>query len=473
MGFSMAMPALSNVLPGGRGLAFDSIAYASRPGMIDKVIITELLLMTDVVPGKNTVLTVPVDLARNAEVKSLTCRLLVGDANAGAPAATSTAIKGPTDSSAKTYDITVAAPTRPRNVTLRLDGGDVFWRKGDVLAENSYDLPDIAPQVNAYLDRLPPTGDVALRFLLTSDTPGRAKIVLVAKSATRIQTQAWTNPVDGAKSVERSLTLAFGDVVDLELTQLPTDGSAGNVRVLSIDATGTFGPERSLGAAELGPDITEFATAGGDYSVAQSFIAPVDVQCTGVTVALANAAAATLYAALMADADGAPQVEGAALAEAQVTLDAGSAGAPLWRYAKWSAPAALVAKQVVWIVCRGIQGTATVPVATLDDPMLGVLRVSRGGQLWRALSERSDGGCAHARLVYTPGPENPSSPVELAVHDARAGGAIASVPVDAGAQPQTVRLAMPGSGATHGIRARVRANGQGVLTVKNAVQEYE
>ena len=461
---------------GGRGLAFDSIAYAARPGLIDRVILTEFVLVgTPVVPGQDTVLTLAVPgLARNAEVKSLTCELHVGDGDAAAPTPTSTSIKGPNDSAAKNYDISVATSSRPRNVALRLDGGDVFWRKGDVLTESKYDLPDIATQVNAFLDRLSPGGEVALRFLLTSDTPGRARITLKANSATRIQTQAWSNQVDGAKSVERSITLAFGDVIDLDLTPLPADGSAGTVRTVSIDSTGVFGPERTLGSAELAPGTTEFATAGGDYSVAQSFTSPVDAQCTGVTVAVATAAAATLYFALMPDLDGVPQVDGTALAEAQVSIDAGSVGDARWQYAKWPTPIALAAQQVVWILCRGIQGAATLPVAALHDPMLGTLRVSRGGQQWRSLNEDgADVGCVHARLVYLPGPENPSSPVELAVFGAQTGAEIVSVPIDAGAQAQRVSLVMPGAGAARGIRARVRANGQGVLTVSNVIQEYE
>jgi len=471
------MASLSSVgaSSGGRGLAFDSVAYASRPNLIDRVVITEFVAMTPVVPGQDTVLTLAVpDLARNAEVKSLTCELYVSDGSAGAPTPTSTSIKGPDDAKAKDYVISVAAPTRPRNVALRLDGGDVFWRKGDELTEMKYDLPDIAPQVNAFLDRLSPGGDVALRFLMTSDTPGRATIKLKAKSASRIQTQAWSNPVDGAKSVERSITLAFGDVIDLDLTPLPADGSAGTVRTMSVNATGVFGPERTLGSAELAPNVVEYATAGGDYSVAQAFTVPVNVECTGVIVAVATAAATTLYFALMADLDGAPQVDAPALAEAQVNLDAASGGDAMWQYAKWPTPIVLSAQQVVWILCRGIQGAATLPVAALHDPMLGALRGSRGGQQWRSLTEGdADMGCVYARLVYLPGPENPSSPVELAVFAAQSGAEILSVPVDAGAQSQTVRLAMPGTGVAHGIRARVRANGQGVLTVSNVIQEYE
>src|SRR3954468_3666096 len=81
---------------GGRGLAFDSIAYAARPNLIAGVNITAFAVMTPVVPGKDTVLTLAVpDLARNAEVKSLTCELYVNDGEATAPTPTSTTIKGP------------------------------------------------------------------------------------------------------------------------------------------------------------------------------------------------------------------------------------------------------------------------------------------------------------------------------------------------------------------------------------------
>lgn len=463
--------ALSPGLKGGRGLVHDQRAYLARPGMLELGIVA-FADLTPVTPGRDTVIAVAAPgLPRNADVKTCTAQLVVWDADSSASSTTNVAVKKGADA-AVPYAITVDAPTRPRNVTLRLEGGEVFWRQGD-LTELTYDLPDFAPAVNAYLDKLGAEGDVALRFLLTSDTPGQVGIRRLTFDATRIQTQTWENPADQARRVDRSFEIGFGDVLDADLSPLPEDGSRRRVRALSVDLSGQIDPERSLGNATLDLGQGEFATVGSDFSAAQAVRSGLALACTGAVVALVNTGPASIYAALHVDDDGQPNTATAPVAESRSDLEPGD-GVTTWRTLKWDAPATLDPNQRYWLVLRAIQGEAWLAVTRAAIRPLEQFRISRGGAFWRQLvNDSADGACGLVRLLYLPGPENPSSPVDLVLRSAANGDPLVRAPAEPAPQPKPLRIEVPGGGATGGVRLELHASGRGSVTLANLIQEYD
>src|SRR5262245_62044236 len=178
-------------------------------------------------PGKEAVVEVPVEgLPLNADVKKCTGKILPGVKSHRPPPQTTTgvSIDGP-DGPAKDYKISVDAATRPRNVTVKLEGGDVFFRFGDLMTADEYVLPDFSTNVNAFLDAYTGPLPVRLRFIITSDSEGSANITVDPLDFTRIQTQSWDNPADGNTRIDKPFELDFGDVRDAELLGLPKDES--------------------------------------------------------------------------------------------------------------------------------------------------------------------------------------------------------------------------------------------------------
>jgi len=424
-------------------------------------------------PGKEAVIEVPIDgLPLNADVKKCTGRILPGVKSHGSPPKTNTGVSIDGPDGKKDYTISVDAATRPRNVTVKLDGGDVFFRFGDQMTAGEYVMPDFSANVNAFLDTYTGPLPVRLRFIITSDSDGSADLKLDPLDFTRIQTQSWDNPADGATRVDKPFALDFGDVRDTELLGLPIDGSQGKLVALSYDATGEFGPERTLGDAALIDATNQFATISSDFGAAQRVRPAVDAQCTGVALAIANEDATTLYVGLNADADGLPDTTSPVLGETQVEVAAGD-GAPQWVYATLQAPAALKANEAVWISCRGIQGSARLAVARADIALLEQLRISRGGHLWRQFSETDpDGARGLARLVYLPSAENGSAAVELVLASPTSGTVFATASIDPTAQVTSQRLTLTGVAANEHIAATIRSNARGTLTLQNVIQEY-
>lgn len=429
-------------------------------------------------PGQDTVIEVSVDgLRRNADVKTCAATLLVGGppllslAMGGAPATTSISIDGPDGK--KDYAVAVALPARPRNVTLRLEGGDVFFRHGDQLTNSEYDLPDFARELNAFLDGYQGGLPVRLRFVLTSDAPGSADVRMGTIVSNYIQTQTWTNPVDGTVRVDRSFDLAFGDVRDVELLPLPTDHSSRRLLSLTADAVGEFGPERSLGEATLADSGTEFASIDSVFGAAQAVRAEVDVQCVGVALVLTARSSATVYVGFYADAMGQPDSAQGALGETQFAVEPADSG-PAWFHAVLPAPVVLRAGQLVWLVSRGIQGEVRLAVARATFRHFGELRVTRGGHLWRALSHvHADDTRALVRLVHLPGPENASSALEFRLRSARSGNEYARMALDPSARPLTVRVPLSDVAAGDDVRAEIWSHARGSVTLTNVIQEYE
>jgi hypothetical protein len=416
-------------------------------------------------------------LPRNADVKTCRATLLAGApglfiAATGAPSSTDISITGP-DNAKKNYAVEVATPARPRNVTLRLDGGDVFFRFGDLLTNERYELPDFAAHLNAYLDRYQGGTPVALRFLLTTDTPGGADIELGEITSARIQTQTWSNPADGTTRVDRSFELDYGDVRDAEMLPLPADDSERRLVAVSVDATGDFGPERSLGDASLNFVGVEFATVDADYGAAQALRPEIDAQCVALAFVLATTKPASIYAALYSDDGGQPDMTRQALGETQLDVES-SDGQPRWCYAQMQAPVALRGDEIVWIVCRGIQGDAQLAVSRGSLSLLQHLRVSRGGHIWRSFSHSErEPAKALVRPIYTPGPENGVAAITLVLRSMTSGAAYARVPLDPTAQQQTVRIPLSGVHANEEVRAEVHSSARGTLTLTSLIQEYQ
>ncbi|MGQ0641886.1 MAG: hypothetical protein ACT4P6_14140 [Gemmatimonadaceae bacterium] len=461
-------------MSGARGLFIADVASHVAIGL-DRMLVYE-----PVKPGQDTVIAQTVsNLPRNADVKTCRATLLVGGpsalrlaSTASVPTKTDISIKGP-DNSTKNYEVEVAAPARPRNVTLRLDGGDVFFRYGDVLANERYDLPDFAAHVNAFLDRYQGGTPITLRFLLTSDAEGSVDVEMGQLTSTRIQTQTWTNAADGTASVDRSLDLDYGDVRDIEMLPLPADDSKRRLIAVSVDVTGDFGPERSLGDASLSYVGTEFASVDADFGAAQSLRPGIDVQCVALALLLGTTKPASVYAALYADADGQPDLAKPALGETQVAVESTDA-APRWSYAELQAPVTLRADEVVWIVCRGIQGEAQLAVSRVPLSLLDQLRVSRGGNIWRPLSH-SERAPARGlvRPIYTPGAENGVAAATLVFRSATSGSTFARVPLDPTAQSQTVRVPLTGVQDNEGVQGEIQSSARGTLTLTSLIQEYE
>jgi hypothetical protein len=461
-------------IKGGRGLLL------AEPALGLQANIRRTLGYEPVTPGQDTVITVTATaLPRNADVKSCRATLLASGPSGlrlaeigSAPSATDIKIKGP-GTEEKNYEVEVAQQARPRNVTLRLDGGDVFFRFGDQLTSESYELPDFATQLNAYLDQYQGGEPVALRFLLTSDAPGSADIRLDELTFRRIQTQTWTNPADATTRVDRSFELDYGDVRDVEMLPLPADNSKRRMLTVTVDATGDFGPERSLGDASLQFISREFATIDADYGAAQSLRPAIDVQCVALAFVLATSKPASIYAALYANSDGQPDITRPPLGETQLEVESGD-GQPRWTYAQLPAPVALRADEDVWIVCRGIQGDAQLATTRAPLSLLQGMRVSRGGNIWRSFSHNEQQPArALVRPIYLPSPENSVAAISLVMRSATSAATHARVPLDPTAQSQTVPVALDGVQDNQAVRAEVHSNARGTLTLTSLIQEYE
>ena len=456
---------------GGRGFAYDSIAYASRPGLIN-VIASYYASYTPLEPGQETAVLLEVaSLPPNANVRRFTATLDVADAGASAADATPTGVTITGGDAAGAYTVAVDTPTRPRNVTVRLDGGETFWRNTGLLTDSSYALPDFAPHVNAFLDRLHAEGAVTLQFLVSSDTPGLVRVRGVVEEHSRIQTQTWDNAADGTRRVDRDVALDFGTVTDLALR--PVERTTGHeaLHALTLDVSGTLGPERVLGDVRDAP-AREFATVSADFFVAQQVTLDVDARLTGITGQFLVDADARLYVEIQPDADGVPAT-GQPLAGGQLRL-AGDSALPAWRYASLDAPAATTRGTPFWIVLRGIEGRARLALDRGTVRYLGRRRLNRGGRLWRRLDTTgTTEPLARVRPVYLPDAATPSGGVEIALERTDGGADVAALRLDAEATARTFSLPIAPAGTTADVRLVARAYGRGTITVANVIQEYE
>jgi hypothetical protein len=447
-----------------RGLAFDDTAFGARGDTLVGVFgldLTELLLGVEVKPGEETELLLPLPGVRaNSNLRRLAAVLSVADTHA-TPATQSTGVKITPGPNGQTTDFTVEVdgPTRPSGVTLRLDGGEPFWTHGAPLAEARYALPDFAGPANEYLDRLTPgEGTISLKLLLRSDSPGRVALADPQYEHSLVQTEFWTNDVDGTLRVDRTLPLDYGTAEALPLRAVADAGA--KLQRITLDLGGETGPERLLGSIAAAGN--QFATVGGDYAVAQPVMPGIAVQAAGVAAWLESSEAARVYVELQADAAGMPAA-GPPLARGELKIGGEQRG---WASVFFEAPAPLEADALAWVVLRAIQGRARVALETPASPPLPLV-VNRGGPLWRRIASPPPAGLV--RLLYLPDAESRSSALELAVE--RAGGEVAVQRVDPAADPRNIALDLS-PGAAEGVRLLVRSRARGQVTIANVVQEY-
>lgn len=436
----------------------------------------------DLTPGEETQVVATADVPPNANLTTITAKLTVSAVTAPAsltPEKTSVKVTTGAGASAPTqsFGVSVDPSPVPRNVQVRLDQGEVIWTHGGTLPAGETDPIEFAAQANAYLDKAklqgPPT---TFRFLVKSDAPGHVSIAIDPASVrySLLQTATWPNQLDGSVRIDRNLDLDFGVVESVPLTDDPPSGFAR--QQVTLDITGTMGPERMLG--ELAAhDRKQFATVSGDYFVAQALrVASGDlgfkpgstVHVAGISGVIEVDEEAELYVEVQADDAGTPAAA-APLAKLNAKLSPPQPGAPKrWAYVAFEAPAELLVDRDFWVVFKGIRGSARLGLAPAGQGYLGAVAVNRGGQLWKPLERAPADAAARVaalvRLVYVPEPDTQSGAVGLALD----GG---SQPQLASPAPTAQRVTIPASGTAPAVLV-VSSHARGALTIANVVQEF-
>jgi hypothetical protein len=248
-------------------------------------------------PGGEVTATVVLseDILADANFTRVSAGLIPGEAD-GAPAKLSQKSTITEDGGTpKTFNVDISLPTAPTNLSVQLAGGNSFWSFNQPMTEPSYLFPDLAEEVNAYLDRtLTEAGKVdvpiKLPFVIQSTSGGKVKVGIYNLAFVRLKTESWTNEMDGTIRLDRNLALRFGQVETFTL--FPLDDAAGlTLDQIRMDIGGEFGPERLLGRVEI-PDDREYATISPDYSLAQGFRLDNQVQAVGLTAPFSNQAEA-------------------------------------------------------------------------------------------------------------------------------------------------------------------------------------
>ncbi|HEY8227039.1 MAG TPA: hypothetical protein VIG25_17315 [Pyrinomonadaceae bacterium] len=461
-----------------RGFAGMESIYALRTDVLAAIDISRLVGFVTLKPGEETQVAVSLPgVPLNADIKNLKAQIEIhagSDSEKGTLQQTSTVQEG--TQTPKEYKVDIELPAVPKSLTVRLDGGEVFWTSSTAVVEGTFDLPDFVEQVNTYLDKLPAgSREVALVFLIKSDGPGQVKISVDLESLAYsvIQTEAWPNPLDETVRVDRNLQLEFGSVERIELHSLASgDKSRLSLKRLTADIGGAFGVERLF--TNVAPhDGREFATISGDYSLAQSFELSERIVGTnkplhaaGVSALLEVEAKTELYVEVQADNGSVPSTK-AALAKSNLTIEP-EKKTTQWFLARFDQPVDLSLDTRYWIVVKGIQGKA---LLALGDPSEGYLEtavVNRGGQLWKAFSRR-DPVVRNAliRLIYLPEIDNRSASVEIGIEGVRA-----LQRFDPQQEPQTISLEPPATFKTEQPVLIIKSHAQGSLTLANVIQEY-
>ena len=460
-----------------RGFAMTELSEF-RPEFLAEVDITSLIGFVSLKPGEETQVAVALPgLPLNADIKTLQARIQVQPAPASDQQTlqqTSTVQEG--NDNSKEYKVDIDLPAVPRSLTLRLDGGEVFWTSNTAVVEGSFDLPDFVAQANAYLDKLPPgTNEVALVFLVKSDGPGQVKISVDQGSLTYsvIQTEAWPNPLDETVRVDRNLQLEFGSVERIPLSALASGAQRNlSLRKLTADVGGSFGVER-LFTNVADHDGREFATISSDYSLAQSFVLNAQIVGTnkplhvaGVSLLLQVEGKAELYVEVQADNGGVPSTK-TAMAKSNMTIEP-EKKLTQWFLARFDQMVDLSLDTRYWIVVKGIQGKALLALGDPSEAYLDTVFVNRGGQLWKTFS-RTEPVVTNAlvRLVYVPEIDNRSASVEIGIE-----GVEELQRLDPQQEPQTISLAPPAAFALAEPVIIIKSHAQGTLTLANVIQEY-
>lgn len=460
--FNIKIPELAGVqVNSARGLVGE--AYAARTGIIGSRLFT-IFDYVSLKAGEET--PVPLNLGdfpQNANVSAFELKLEAGDEfDAVPPDPTSKVTIKQGEGPEMAVSVTADAPTRPRNVSIRLEQGEPFWSFGDTLSKDSYELPDIARQVNDYLDKAPAdASSVTLQFLVKSDTAGRVRLRVNKNVFTRMRTQSWKNDLDQTFRVDRNLQLVFGQRYELPLDVLPGSSRPVTIR---MDIGGTFGPERMLGTVRP-HGAHDFAMVSSDYALAQGLVLEQGMKAVGVAGAFGSDVDAELYIELQPDESGSP-ASAAPLAKANLKLAAPVPGAPDWAYAPLGEPVDLAPGTPYWIVVKGVQGDVRLGVEPVTDSYLKHLAVNRGGKLWKAFDRRADATVSRLRLVYLPEPDNQSAAIRVGVNEA------SWQSVDPGTTPAAATFNLGSPGAASPTTVIVEAQAMGTATLVNLVQEY-
>jgi hypothetical protein len=462
-----------------RGLLYNQPAYAART---DLFAIGELLLSTVTVKaGEETAVPVGVPgLPANADVQKLTAKLHVVD---GSAEQTTPASVKEGNGPKRTFEIGVDAQPGLRNVQVRLQGGAPIWNHTGAVPAATYQLPDFAPQVNAYLEQAKISGNTVLQFLVKSEVDGSVAITVDPVDPNfdfkLLQTQSWKNDLDSTFRIDRNLPLEFNSI-----EKLPLDPIAGNITrsAIRLEAVGQFGPERLLGEVENW-DGREHATVSPDYSVAQlielnSDVVKKSVQAAGIVGYIESDAAAEVYVELQPDAGGAP-ASGAPLAKSNVSYKPPEKGAKQqWTLASFERPTLLQLSTPYWVLVKAVRGNvrlslrAQIPADQKPAVLRPVTMINRGGDHWlvlapdaRADSVRSN-VAALTGVIYKPDPDNQTPAIQLMIETSAS-----EQHFEPGSRPKTVALDLKGDKRQQATLV-VRSHAHGMLTVANLVQEY-
>ncbi|HEX8853019.1 MAG TPA: hypothetical protein VF754_06005, partial [Pyrinomonadaceae bacterium] len=327
-------------------------------------------------PGEEVPVTVAVqNVPLSVDIKHVKAAIEIVEGEAAEPLTQSSTVKEGDDS--RTFEVSVQQAALPRNVSVRLDGGEPFWSFGDVAVRGPYELPDFARHANDYLDTLPPeTTSVSFKFLVKADGPGFVRISIERLDYSIIQTQSWSNPLDDTQRLDRTFEMDFGSLERVPLDPpLSRDTRAVSLSKITLRLGGEFGPERLL--TNFAPHAgREFASISGNYSLAQSLRLTSSalgsakaINCVGVAgLFLADAEGqkdAEIYVEMQRDEAGAPATK-APLSKSnlKVPLPEGSNGGSVFAaheyrqllFARFEAPVELELETTYWIVVKGVQG---------------------------------------------------------------------------------------------------------------------
>ncbi|MGD2089606.1 MAG: hypothetical protein PVH61_25750 [Candidatus Aminicenantes bacterium] len=477
-------PGLLNVnWKGLRGLISQTRAYQLRP-QVFFTIPAVILQQVPVKPGEETEVTVKVaKLQPNANVKTLIAKLAVSPfqpGQTGLPPLEQSAEVTKNNQSTDNFTVSMKQPLLPRNLTVRFDGGDVFWTiPGDTM-QKVYESPNLAQPVNDYLDKLPPgTGDVFLRFLVKSDTHGSVNISIDEENIeySLIQTQTWENEMDNTIRFDRNIQLDYGSVETLVLNEI-TDQVHPNISInrIEMDIGGEVGPERLLGRVST-YHTREFATISSEYSAAQQvrLDTPVTpVRCKGITGFFQADAEAEVYIEIQEDTNGFPS-QGPPLAKSTLTLAPASPGSSpqnstKWWYSGFEEPADLETNTPYWIIIKSVRGSVRLGLSPRQDYLENIL-FNRGGQLWKEISApgSNEATVGQLRLVYIPGLDNQTAAIEIGTAGT---GALKKIDLEAGSEAQVISLEIPDDHDKQQVVIVVKSHAQGMLSIANVIQEY-
>jgi|GEM_PF-1857638 len=460
-----------------RGLAMTDVSVL-RPEILTAVDFEKFVGFVSLKPGEETQVAVTLPgVPLNADIKTLKATIEVKPVPSSEQQTLqqTSKVKEGTDQP-KEYTVDIDLPAVPRSLTLRLDGGEVFWTSSTAVVEGTFDLPDFVQQVNAYLDKLPSGSEkVALVFLVKSDGPGQVKISVDQQSLNYsvIQTEAWPNPLDETVRVDRNLQLEFGSVERIPLTALSGGAQSDlSLQKLTADVGGSFGVER-LFTNVADHDGREFATISSDYSLAQSFALNAQIVGTnkplhvaGVSLLLQVESKTELYVEVQADDGGVPLAK-TALAKSNLTIEP-EKKTTQWFMARFDQPVDLSLDTRYWIVVKGIQGKALLALGGPSEAYLDAVFVNRGGQLWKTFSRREPvASNALVRLVYLPEIDNRSASVEIGIE-----GVDELQRIDPQQEPQTITLEPPAAFKLAEPVIIIKSHAQGTLTLANVIQEY-